>query len=159
MWDIFETPPAVPWFLNWLNHWVINLTKIDSRHYTEIFRQVIIYLEKAATRNNLLESGDTIWNLAKVFLESCEGKALWGMMNEKEQLAWQKTEHQDDQVFEERELVCSYFLGAHTGQCRSRQEEAKLETWTTIQISVHVGEVKFLFVYFGFVMLRVGLPV
>lgn len=80
-------------------------------------------------------------------------------MNEKEQLAWQKTEHQDDQVFEERELVCSYFLGAHTGQCRSRQEEAKLETWTTIQISVHVGEVKFLFVYFGFVMLRVGLPV
>lgn len=48
-------------------------------------------------------------------------------MNEKEKLAWQKTEHRDDQVFEEWGLVCSYFLGAHTGQCGSGWEETKLE--------------------------------
>lgn len=95
----FKTPPEVAWFLNWSNHWVINLTKTDSRHYAKIIRQESIYLEKTDTQNNLLEPRGTTETFASV-LGSSEGKALWRKMNEREQFAWQKKEHLD-QLFEE----------------------------------------------------------
>ena len=74
--DSFETLPTVAQFINWSNHWVINLTMIDSRHCAEIIGSVIIYLEKTDIWNNLLEPTGTIKTCAKVFLESSERKGL-----------------------------------------------------------------------------------